>query len=117
MTTGLLSTTQYLKDNRLLPRGFAKERASADTAVHGEALADPDFTAGGDRVRYTVAVGDVAGALTVEAELLYQPIGFRWAHNLETYGQVEPRRFVGYYDEMATGSAVRLAGGTANISP
>lgn len=110
VTTGLLSTTQYLKDNRLLPKGFDKARAQADTRVHGDAAADPDFTGGGDRVRYVVAVGDATGPVTVDAELMYQPIGFRWAHNLGAYRTAaEPRRFVGYYDEMASGTAQRLA--------
>ena len=51
------------------------------------------------------------GPFTVEAELLYQPIGFRWAQNLESYTQAaEPRRFTEYYDAMAGGTAATLAG-------
>ena len=42
-TTGLLQATQYLKDNRLLPRGFDKQTAAAEIAVVGGAAADPDF--------------------------------------------------------------------------
>ena len=37
VTTGLLSGTRYLKDNRLLPRGFDKATAHADIAVVGDA--------------------------------------------------------------------------------
>ncbi|MEO8554931.1 MAG: hypothetical protein ABI678_33360, partial [Kofleriaceae bacterium] len=106
VTTALLSTTQYLKDNRLLPRGFSKTAASADTAVHGAALGDPDFVGGHDRVRYSISSH---GPVTVEIELLYQPIGFRWAHNLARYPAAEPQRFVAYYDEMAGAATVRLA--------
>ena len=36
-TTGLLTATAYLKDNRLLPRGFDKATAAADIAVVGAA--------------------------------------------------------------------------------
>ena len=36
-TTGLLTATQYLKDNRLLPRGFDKTTAAAEIGVYGEA--------------------------------------------------------------------------------
>ncbi len=44
------------------------------------------------------------------AELWYQPIGFRWAHNLEPYSSAaEPRRFTGYFNAMAQGSAEMLA--------
>jgi hypothetical protein len=109
VTTGLLTATQYLKDNRLLPRGFDKRTAETDIAVHGGALDDPDFGGGSDRVRYAVAVGDAPGPFTVEAELLYQPIGFRWAANLTTYDAPEPRRFSGYFGAMAEASATTLA--------
>ena len=57
VTTGLLSAVTYLKDNRLPPRGFDKRTAPGDVAVHGDALADPDFGAGEDRVRYSVDTG------------------------------------------------------------
>ena len=85
VTTGLLATHQYLKDNRLLPSGFDKAHATPDTAVHGEAEGDPDFTGGGDRVRYVVSLVGATGPFSVDAELLYQPIGYRWAHNLDAY--------------------------------
>jgi hypothetical protein len=45
----------------------------------------------------------------VTAELLYQPIGFRWANNLKRYDAGEPQRFTGYYDAMASSSAATLA--------
>lgn len=116
VTTGLSAATQYLKDNRLLPRGFDKARAHPDTAVHGEAASDPDFAAGGDRTPYVISIGGAPGPLTVDAELLYQPIGFRWAHNLEPYGHAaEPRRFLAYYKAMATGATLRLAGASTSV--
>ena len=55
-TTGLLTAVRYLKDNRLLPRGFDKTTADAEIGVYGGAAADPDFGAGGDRTRYRVPV-------------------------------------------------------------
>jgi hypothetical protein len=110
VTTGLLAGVGYLKDNRVLPRGFDKRTTQPDIAVLGGALEDPDFVGASDRTRYSVAVADAQGPFVVEAELLYQPIGFRWAHNLETYSkQPEPRRFVQYYEQMASGSATILA--------
>lgn len=108
-TTGLLTAVRYVKDNRLLPRGFDKRTADTDVAVHGEAEADGDFVGGGDRVRYSVAVADAQGPFRVEAELWYQPIAYRWAMNLKRYDAMEPKRFVGYYEETASGSGVRLA--------
>jgi hypothetical protein len=110
VTTGLLSASRYLKDNRLLPHGFDKRTAQPDIAVHGSALEDPDFTDAGDRVRYSVPLMGAEGPFEVEAELLYQPIGYRWAQNLKKYNAAaEPRRFTTYYDAMASASTATLA--------
>ena len=109
MTTGLLSTVRYLKDSRLLPSGFNKQTADKDIAVVGDAAEDPDFTDAGDLVRYSVPVGDAQGPFHVQAELWYQPIGFRWAHNLAPYNAKEPQRFVRYYESMSQTTAMVLA--------
>jgi hypothetical protein len=108
VTTGLLFATTYLKDNRLLPRGFHKETAPPDIAVYGDALADPRFSDHGHIVRYSVDVGNSVGPFEVDVELWYQPIGYRWANNLKGYDADEPHRFTGYYDSMGTGTAVLL---------
>src|SRR6185295_18240603 len=104
LTTGLLTAVRYVKDNRLLPRGFDKSSADKDIAVHGDAAGDADFSGGGDRIRYSVAVGDAQGPFRVEAELWYQPIAYRWAANLKSYDAPETRRFTGYYESMSPGS-------------
>ena len=110
VTTGLLTATRYLKDNRLLPRGFDKRTAEPEIAVHGERDSTiPTSSRGGDRVRYIVRVGGATGPFTVDAELLYQPIGFRWANNLKNYDAVEAKRFTSYYDAMSAVSATTLA--------
>ena len=110
VTTGLLNGTRYLKDNRLLPHGFNKSLADGDTAVVGLALNDPNFTASGHLVRYSVPLADASGPLKIEAELWYQPIGYRWAKNFAPYNEApEPRRFSGYFDAMKQGSAALLA--------
>jgi hypothetical protein len=108
-TTGLVTAVGYLKDNRLLPSGFQKETADQDIAVVGEAAEDPNFTSAGDLVGYSTALGDASGPFHVEAELWYQPIGYRWAHNLKAYEAAETRRFVGYYEAMSSGTAIVLA--------
>jgi hypothetical protein len=114
-TTGLLTAVQYLKDNRLLPRGFDKATAGPDIAVHGGARDDASFADGGDRVRYEVSVGDERNG-TIEVELRYQSVGFRWARNLEAFDAVEPRRFVAYYKATAAGSSVLVAHATAQYT-
>jgi hypothetical protein len=109
VTTGLLKAVRYCKDSRLLPAGFDKATADQDIYVVGDAAADPGFTGGGDLVRYTVPLQGAQGPYHVKAELWYQPIGFRWAHNLDPYKSFEPQRFLRYYDSMASGNAVVLA--------
>ena len=42
-TTGLLTAVRYLKDNRLVPRGFDKSTADPWIAVVGAAAQDADF--------------------------------------------------------------------------
>jgi hypothetical protein len=108
VTTVLLSASNYVKDNRLLPKGFDKTTAEEYVAVHGPAFDDADFVGSGDRIRYQVATNGLDGPLTVEAELWYQPIGFRWAHNLGDQQADEIERFIGYYEAMADSSAVVL---------
>ena len=107
-TTGLLAAVRFLKDNRLLPRGFDKSTAAEDIAVRGAASSDDNFNGAGDRVSYEVPVRG-ASRLEVVAELCYQPIGFRWARNLRQYDAPEPQRFVSYYDEAAGQASTVLA--------
>jgi hypothetical protein len=109
VTTGLLAATGYLKDNRLLPKGFDKASAPAEIAVMGQAATDNGFRGGGHRIRYSVEIGQTDGPFRVEAELEYQPIGYRWAHNLDPYDTVETHRFSGYFASMSGESAVVLA--------
>ena len=115
VTTGLLRGTAYVKDNRLLPRGFDKATAAPDIAVRGTAREDPDFTAESDHVRYVVNTAGRSGPYQVIVELLYQPISYRWAQNLRAYDATEPTRFVKWYDEMASGSSQVLASAVASI--
>jgi len=109
VTTGLLDAVGYLKDNRLLPHGFDKATANKDIAVTGDAAKDPGFTDSGSSVQYVVSTGNATEPFKVEAELWFQPIGFRWAHNLAPYKAEEPQRMVRYYEAAARRSAVVLA--------
>jgi hypothetical protein len=108
-TTGLLQGIRYIKDNRLLPRGFEKSTASADVAVHGAAIDDANFQSGGDRVRYRIDVSKAQGPVALEVELRFQTISFRWARNLGSYAAAETRRFTSYYGGMAQYSSLAIA--------
>ena len=115
VTTGLLHAARYMKDNRILPRGFDKKTAGTDVAVAGEASADSDFSGGSDRIRYLIDSGNAQGPFRIEAELYYQPIGYRWAMNLKPYSAEEPLRFVRYYEAAAGSSAVVLTRAHADL--
>ena len=115
-TTGLLTATQYLKDNRLLPRGFDKRSAPAEIGVCGEARDDASFTGGSDVVRYAIDAPHQS-TYTVSASLRYQSIGFRWAANLERFDAPEPRRFLSYYRDSAPDSSVVVATATVRSPP
>jgi len=117
VTTGLLKGLRFIKDNRLPPRGFDKRTAEPDFAVRGAAADDANFVGGADRVSYRVKLpAGVAAPLTVEVELEYQSIGYRWAENLRGYGAVETERFGRYYAENAAASAVVIATAAATIA-
>jgi hypothetical protein len=72
-------------------------------------MQDSDFTGGSDIVHYAVPIPARGGPFAVSVELLYQPIGFRWAHNLEKYDAPEPKRFLNYFNEMSSSSSVVVA--------
>jgi len=64
----------------------------------GDAAQDPDFTGKGSLVRYSANSRSIIGPLHIWADSGYEPIGFRWAHNLGSYQADEPQRMVSYYD-------------------
>jgi hypothetical protein len=111
-TTGLLEAVRYEKDNRMLPKGFNKQTADDEVGVKGTAAMDANFGDGGDRLSYSIAVGNSQGPFAIEAELYFQPISYRWAENLRKYDAPEPKRMVGYYESMSEGSAVVISKAT-----
>jgi hypothetical protein len=115
VTTGLLQATGYLKDNRLLPRGFDKATADPDIAAIGRARDDDDFTGERDRVRYVIGTDGRPGPFRAVVELRYQPISFRWAHNLKPYEARETQRFLSWYQAMSAGSSAVLARASRSI--
>lgn len=80
-TQSLLDADRFLKDNRLLPKGFFKAEALDNPATvasfgtFGAALDDDDFDAGFDTVGYRIAVPRGA-SYRVLVELRYQPLAY-----------------------------------------
>ncbi len=81
VTTMQMRASGYIKDNRLLPAGFDKATASPYIAVTGAAARDENFTGDGDTLTYRIATGSAPGPFTVQAELLYQAVSYRWEQN------------------------------------
>lgn len=101
VTTTLLLASQYLKDNRLLPFGYDRATVPVEIAVWGDAASDDDFIGGSDRVTYQLPVSAAAG-LTIEVEMIYQTLSYRWADNLREFAdpEVAPEivKFLSYYE-------------------
>ena len=108
VTTGLLSAVRFIKDNRLLPKGFNKTTADEDIAVQGTAYQDEDFRGGRDQVKLEIPLSVSEDSLKLTAELHYQPIAYRWAQNLDSYESSETNRFTGYYNSMSEVSSRQL---------
>jgi len=98
VTYTFLRAAGYVKDNRLLPRGFDKDSAPADVAVYGSAAVDADFVGGADRVNYRVDVQGRVKPLTVRAQLLYQSASHRFVEDLRQDTTDAVARFASYYD-------------------
>ena len=81
------------------------------------AVDEADFGAGEDRVRYLIDVAGAPGPFVIEVQLWYQSIAYRWAENLRVYRAAEPQRFVSYYDQMASESAIMLARAARTAAP
>lgn len=116
ITTVLLHASGYIKDNRIPPHGFDKETAGEDIRVIGNAMDDDNFLGGRDTVNYSVDIDGQEGPFSIEAELLYQSIGFRWAVNLQRDDSAESERFLRYY-EGTPNWPVLIDGDQAEMTP
>ncbi len=81
VTYTLLHGAQYLKDNRLTPKGFNKLSVPADIAVYGQAVNDANFDSGSDEITYRFPVS-VSGELYISVSLIYQTIGYGFVQDL-----------------------------------
>jgi hypothetical protein len=82
ITYTLLEAGDFIKDNRLLPRGFRKDRADPIIAVKGSAANDEDFIDGSDSITYLVETSGFQPPYALKAELLFQTVSYRFMRNL-----------------------------------
>lgn len=111
----LLRGEGWVKDNRLLPSGF--DRAGArDAEIDAVGVdGDADFVGGADAVQYEVDVTGATLPLTIEVELLYQPLSARWAAELFASGTPEALGFQVMYE--AADRSPELVGEASAVIP
>ena len=97
VTYTLLRAAAYAKDNRLLPLGAVKEQLPADIAVYGEAVTDMNFVGGSDQITYQVDLGTTQGPFSVQVELLYETLSYRFVQDLVLAETDLTNRFGNYY--------------------
>ncbi len=97
-TYRLLRATAYAKDNRLLPRGWSVTGPHVDETSPQLGEPDADFVGGSDRVEYRVLAPAGSGPYSIEAQLLYQPVGARFAAELLALDAPEIRAFERIWD-------------------
>ena len=97
VTYTLLRAAQYLKDNRILPAGADKAALPSEVAVYGGAAGDASFVGGSDLVTYRIEVGQAGGPFLLSAELLYEPLSYRFVADLLAGGTELTERFGRYY--------------------
>jgi hypothetical protein len=98
VTYTLLRGAQYLKDNRLTPKGFNKIAVPSDVAVRGQATNDKDFNLGSDEVVYRIPVS-ATGELDISVSLNYQAIAYSFLQDLYRDNQLaQVKTFKTMYD-------------------
>jgi hypothetical protein len=85
-TIDLTKAHGYIKDNRILPKGFTTTLAHPDTIPVG--VEDDNFSPGKDRITYLIKK-EFKKPLKIRAELLYQPISWPFIEGLENTAEVK----------------------------
>ncbi|MBN1848928.1 MAG: hypothetical protein JW932_10120 [Deltaproteobacteria bacterium] len=100
VTYTLLRGAGYIKDNRLLPRGFEKATSPDDIAIWGMATSDTNFQGGTDQVLYELDISGKSGPYVVAAELMYQTLSFPFIRDLLQDHTEQEDRFANYYADL-----------------
>ncbi len=106
VTQTLLRAADYIKDNRIPPKGFDIESAKPDVSVKGKAITDPGFKDSEDVVSYLIDVSGHEGPYRVEAELLYYPVSYPFLKDLEKISTPEIEDFLRRFAEVEMATLV-----------
>lgn len=96
----LLHGASWLKDTRLLPRGWSADHVEAARTRPIGTTHDANFRGGNDRVQIDIPLHDgLAGQeLRIEVSLLYQTLSARWADEMFQYDTPQVARFRELYE-------------------
>jgi hypothetical protein len=92
VTYTLLRAKSYVKDNRLLPKGFDKSTVPNKVKVQGLAIEDENFIGGSDSIEFSLT-NLTETSYTLEAELIYQTLAYAFAQDLFKEQDHEVSRF------------------------
>jgi hypothetical protein len=107
VTNTLLRASQYIKDNRIPPKGFTTTHPSYDTtAIFGNAASDPNFNkenttegTGSDIINYRIPVTNET-TYKVFAEVCFQTIKPRVVDQFASISEPDITQFVGMYNNL-----------------
>ncbi len=105
LTYTLLRASEYIKDNRIPPKGFVSTHLSYDTtAIFGAALTDPDFNkegtnegTGSDFVTFKIPAA-TQQTYNISAQICFQSIKPAVVEQLRNINEPDINQFVAMYD-------------------
>ncbi len=114
LTYTLMHASQYLKDNRILPKGFRSD-APATIQPYGEAVKDSDFIGGSDNVEYEVD-GLSSSTYSITVTLKYQTLSYAFAKDLYNDVDLTEVALMKALDEKATIRSESISSDTSSIT-
>lgn len=107
VTYTLLRASQYIKDNRIPPKGFVTSHPGYDTtAIFGDALSDPDFNkagslegTGSDFITYKIPAMPQQ-TYSISAQICFQSIKPAIVEYLRNINEPDINQFVAMYDNL-----------------
>ena len=96
VTFALLRGSVFIKDNRLLPKGWISNHPHAEATKPIGTIADEDFKAGGDQVSYRLSLP--SGKYEATAKILFQSLSARYVAELFETDTPEVQKFKHMYE-------------------
>jgi hypothetical protein len=110
LTYTLMHASQYLKDNRILPKGLDKASVPESIQVFGEAIEESDFIGGSDQVEYEISLPEASYSIT--ATLRYQTMTYGFRKDLYKDAQLYEVALMQALDNNATNRSETVSADT-----